>query len=198
MARYNTVGLMEDRRHHPAAVRQHRRHRRRHLRRVLPPERPPHRPLGRPRHHPAGRRRRHRRQRRHWPPHLHRQRRRLARPDDRHPLRHQHVLPELRGRLDRQGQLRLVPPPRARRLRRHLRHPHLAGPLLRLRLGPHDRPPRHRAVALLHPFDHPLRLLDPVLAMGPRSSVACRLRRLRRRRCLPAATTRRARRRGRS
>ena len=57
-------------------------------------------------------------------------------------LRAEHVLPELRRGLHRQGERGVVPPARARHVRRRVRHPHLARALLRLRLVPADREAR--------------------------------------------------------
>ena len=67
-------------------------------------------------------------------------------------LRAEHVFSELRRGLHHQGQGLLVPRARARRVRRHLRHPDLVRRVFRLRLGPghrrHDQGRRHRPTQL--------------------------------------------------
>ena len=125
-------------------LRHHLRRRNRHLRDQLRRQRPAHRPHRRQARHPhrrgrldadeRGDGRRH--DRRSGGPE-----RRLGQEshsDLLGALRRQHVLPELWRRRDRQEQRPLVPRPRARRLRRHLRCAHLTRHLLRVRLGLRD------------------------------------------------------------
>ena len=114
-----------------------------HLRRRVPPQRAAHGSLGRARHHPP----RGRRLGRHEPrdgrgvlaDEKRRARSRRLHHGDHRAQRREHVLPELRGRVDREGQRALVPRARARRARRRLRDPDLARALLRLRREPHPR-----------------------------------------------------------
>ncbi len=127
---------------------------RRHLRRRVPglrarvlDQRPARRPHRRPQGHPDRRDRRDGRERGDGalpPPRAHvgRGGRRAAAARVQRALRREHVLPELRRRLDREGQRPLVPRPRARRVLRHLRGDDLERPVPRVhgeRLVPRAR-----------------------------------------------------------